>query len=423
MSMTAIRRAFEDRGHELPGTAQTHARRRRALDRFGELGLPGRRIEAWHYTDLSSFADKAFDFIAPLPDDAALDSAARLLALHPPVDAGTRIVFVDGHRIESLGDAKADPSIEILPLTLESAARADDSALSALNTAFLREGARVCVTGRALAPIELVFVGTGRGFAPQLKLAIELAAGAEATAIVSFIDVPGADEGWLNLVTDLTLGEDSALTLYRLQTHDAQLNHTAIHRASLSRRARLVAANVERGGKLVRNEFEIVLQGTEAEAHVFGLALTRDRQHCDTRIAIDHSAARTTSRQDYRAIVADASRSVFNGKVVVRQHAQHIDARQRNDNLLLSAKAEVDTKPELEIYADQVICSHGATVGELDEEQLFYLRTRGIDAESARGILTTAFADTILERIAHEGFRERARRAIDGALPRAIGIG
>jgi Fe-S cluster assembly protein SufD len=421
--MTAISRAFEEHGHELPGGPKTQAQRREALERFGALGLPGRRIEAWHYTDLSSFADKAFDFIAPPPDEPALDGAARLLASHPPIGAGTRIVFVDGHRIDSLGEAKSDPAVEILPLTPESVRPADDSALSALNAAFLREGVRLRIIGPATEPIELVFAGTGRGLAPQPRLAIELAAGAEATVIISFVDVDGAGEGWLNLVTDLTLAERSVLTLYRLQTHAAAQNHTALHRARLARAARLVAGSVERGGKLVRNEFEISLEGTEAEAHVFGLALTGERQHCDTRIAIDHRAAKTTSRQDYRAIVADSSRSVFNGKVIVQPQAQHIDARQRNDNLLLSAKAEVDTKPELEIYADQVVCSHGATVGELDEDQLFYLRARGIDAESARGILTAAFAGTILGRIVHEGFRRRAQRIVDDALPREIGIG
>jgi Fe-S cluster assembly protein SufD len=153
---------------------------------------------------------------------------------------------------------------------------------------------------------------------------------------------------------------------------------------------------------------------------VYGLALTRAKQHCDMRIDVDHQAPYTTSRQEYRAIADDASRSVFNGKVTVQPDAQHIDAQQRNDNLLLSAKAEIDTKPELEIYADQVICSHGATVGELSDEHLFYLRSRGIDGETARSILTTAFANTILDRISLENFRDQAQDAVTAHLPRRV---
>lgn len=422
MSTAAITREFESRGHELPGSAEHRALRRRALERFDELGLPGRRIETWHYTDLSAFGDKGFEFIAR-PDADSLDRAAGLLAAHEPIGEGSRVIYVDGHRIEALSNVMPDLTVEILPLTIEQGDAGGDTALAALNTAFLTEGARVRVDGRAPTPVELVFVGTGRGLAPQLRLSIELAAGAEATLILRFIDLPGAGEAWLNLVTDLTLGESSKLTLYRLQTHESEQNHTALHRARLAQGAKLAAGNIELGGKLVRNEFEIALEGSGAEARIFGLELTRESQHCDTRILIDHRAADTTSRQDFRAVVADSSRSVFNGKVIVREDAQHIDARQRSDNLLLSPKAEVDTKPELEIYADQVICSHGATVGELDEDQMFYLQARGIDAETARGILTTAFADTILERITHDRFRERARLEVDARLPRSVDIG
>lgn len=423
MNTAAITRAFEDRSSELPGSADQHALRRRALERFDNLGLPGRRIETWHYTDLSPFADRGFDFIVPPPDADAMARAERLLAARAPIDSGSRLVFVDGHRIESLSTIESDAGVELRPLPLEQAGFDGDSALTALNTAFLADGADLRVHGRIRKPIELVFIGTGRKLATQFRLSVALAAGAEATVLLGFVDVPDAGEGWLNLVADLTLAESSELTLHRLQTHGDSQDHTALHRVTLAREAKLAAGSIELGGRLARNEFEIALDGTSAEARLFGLELTRGKQHCDTRIEIDHRAESTTSRQDYRAIAADSSRSVFNGKVIVREQAQHIDARQRNDNLLLSRKAEVDTKPELEIYADQVICSHGATVGELDEEHLFYLRARGIDAETARGILTSAFAETILERFAHEGFRELAREEVDSRLPRSIDVG
>ena len=425
MNTAAITRAFEDRSRELPGSADQHALRRRALERFDKLGLPGRRIETWHYTDLSSFAERGFDFIVPPPDAHAIASAEWLLAARAPIDSGSRFVFVDGHWIESLAaiESDADSGVELRPLPLEQADFDGESALTALNTAFLTEGAELRVHGNIQKPIELLFIGTGRKFATQFRLSIALAAAAEATVLLGFVDIPGSGEGWLNLVTDLSLGESSELTLNRLQAHGDAQDHTSLHRVTLAREAKLTAGSIELGGRLIRNEFEIALEGPRAEAHLFGLELTRQKQHCDTRIEIDHRAESTTSRQDYRAIAADSSRSVFNGKVIVREQAQHIDARQRNDNLLLSRKAEIDTKPELEIYADQVICSHGATVGELDEEHLFYLRARGIDAETARGILTSAFAETILERFEHDGFRELARQEVDSRLPRAIEVG
>jgi Fe-S cluster assembly protein SufD len=199
--------------------------------------------------------------------------------------------------------------------------------------------------------------------------------------------------------------------------HGANQYATGLTRARLADGARLNAGSVELGGKLVRNEIEIRLEGLAAETEIAGLALTRGKQHCDARIAVDHRAPRTTSRQNYRAIADGESRSVFNGKVTVREGAQHIDARQRNDNLLLSAHAEVDTKPELEIYADQVACSHGATVGEISEDQLFYLRARGIGEKSARAILTSAFAAEILERLPFEYFRKRAQAAVLAWMP------
>jgi Fe-S cluster assembly protein SufD len=253
-------------------------------------------------------------------------------------------------------------------------------------------------------------------------LRFELAAQARASAEAYFCDLAEAGQSWLNLVTDIDQSEGSALDLYRLQAIGPERIFTCLTRARLAAGASFSSASVELGGKLVRNETEIELDGPAAEATVRGIALTRGRQHCDTRIAVDHRAAHTRSRQDYRAIAADHSRSIFNGKVTVQQDAQHIDARQRNDNLLLSATAEVDTKPELEIYADQVACSHGATVGELSEESLFYLRSRGIDAAAARGILTTAFADVILGQLEPDAFRERARAAVNRALPSRIGI-
>jgi Fe-S cluster assembly protein SufD len=305
--------------------------------------------------------------------------------------------------------------------TISKSADSADAALVALNTALVRDRTLIRATGRIEQPLEIICVAGRSGLAAQVRLRFELAAGARLTAVQRFVDLGTPGSGWLNQVIDAELGAGSELSLYRIQQFGAERTLTSLLRAELADRAQFRAAAVELGAGLSRNELQIALSGEAAVAEFRGLALTRARQHCDTRIDVDHRAPRTRSRQDYRAIAADRSRSVFNGKVTVREGAQHIDARQRNDNLLLTATAEIDTKPELEIYADQVVCSHGATVGELSEQHLFYLQSRGIAADAARAILTTAFADVILRDFGHDGVREQARAAVAAVLPHCLG--
>jgi Fe-S cluster assembly protein SufD len=420
MSTAAITAQFDEHVGLVPESAESQSIRRRALARFDQLGLPARRIETWHYTDLAPLGARGFRYRAPKPGKKHLERADELLSGLGLPDNRSRGVFVDGHFIESLTEIRDGDGFEAKTTGLPGDYGSNETALASLNTAFGNAAVTIRVNGTSPAPLELVFIGTGQKLAPQVRLRIELAAGAKATVIQQFIDLPDPDESWLNLVTDIDLKEDSELSLYRLQSHEPASYQTTLTRARLDTRARLNAGNVELGGKLVRNEFEIALAGQEADAKVFGLSLTRDRQHSDMRILADHRAAYTTSRQDYRAIATDSSKAIFNGKVIVQKDAQHIEARQRNDNLLLSSSAEIDTKPELEIYADQVVCSHGATVGELSEEHLFYLRARGIAEHTARGILTTAFANTIVERFELEDFRERVREAVHARLPRRI---
>ena len=424
--MTAqITEQFSARGALLPGTAELQAARGAALARFSELGLPGRASETWHYTDLAPLGRKGLDFIAPVPTATTLAAAEQALsALQLEPDA-PRCVFVDGYFIASLSLLNPTAGLTIETRTGQPTGSADntapaDSALVALNTAFAREAAMIRLASTQLVPVEFVFIGSGQGLAPQANLKIELERHAQASVVLQFLELPGAGEAWLNLVVDIEQEEGSQLTLYRLQEHGPDQFQTTLTRARLAAGASLVAGNIELGGKLVRNEYQIALAGDAAMANIYGLALTRDKQHCDMRIDVDHQAPHTTSRQEYRAIADDASRSIFNGKVSVREDAQHIDAQQRNDNLLLSSRAEIDTKPELEIYADQVICSHDATVGELSDEHLFYLQSRGIDKDSARGILTTAFANTVLERITLPSFRSRAQEAVNAHLPRRV---
>ena len=417
MNAPAAVRQFEERGALLPGTRAHAARRRAALARFEAQGLPGRRLETWRYTDLSPLSSKELDYVAAAPSAEVLALAAQAVA-RLALDAGaTQLVFVDGYFAEDLSSLKPEPGLEVSVLgTTPEALFADDvpgeSALAALNQAFARDGAAILAKAVLARPVAIVVIGSGRGQAQQLRFRLRLDRGARLAVVEHRLDLADAGEAWLNSVTEIDLADDSQLDLLRLQRHGTNLYSTDLARARLGAGAKLCAGSVEAGGRLIRRELEIQLEGPGASAEIHGLALTRGREHCDTRIAVDHRAPRTTSRQNHRSIADDASRSIFNGKVTVHEHAQHIDARQENHSLLLSARAEIDSKPELEIYADQVACSHGATVGELDDEALFYLRSRGIDKRTARGILTKAFAAVVLERFGNDESRARAHAIV-----------
>ena len=417
MTTPATVRQFEERGADLPGTRAHAARRRAALARFEAQGLPGRRLESWRYTDLSPLSSKDLDYVAATPPAEVLAVAAEAVARLALDSAAIRLVFVDGCFAEGLSSRDAEPGLDVSvlgtkPEALLAGELPDESALAALNRAFARDGAEILATRALTRPVAIVAIGSGRGLARQLRFRLRLERGARLAVVEHRIDLADAGEAWLNSVTDIDLADDSRLELERLQRHGTNQYSTDLKRVRLGANARFIAGSVEAGGRLVRHEFEILLSGRGAAVEINGLALTRGREHCDTRIAVDHRAPQTTSRQNYRSIADDASRSIFNGKVTVREHAQHIDARQENHSLLLSTRAEIDSKPELEIYADQVACSHGATVGELDDEALFYLRSRGIEDRAARAILTEAFAAVILDRFGSDDFRSRARAAV-----------
>jgi Fe-S cluster assembly protein SufD len=250
---------------------------------------------------------------------------------------------------------------------------------------------------------------------------IEVQERAQATLVQHFVDCAGAAPGWTNAVTQLALAAGSRLTLYRFQAHDEQRTHTSLLTAELAEQAELTVGYFDLGGRLVRNDVAIALQGAAARTDLSGVFLTGAGQHIDNHTTIRHAAGETVSRESFRGIVGEHGRGVFNGRVVVESGCQRIDAQQSSDNLLLGEHAEIDTKPELEIYANDVKCSHGSTVGELDDEQLFYLTTRGLSRGEARRLLTTAFAAVILERIGLDGLRNQATERVTARLDRLMG--
>ncbi len=291
--------------------------------------------------------------------------------------------------------------------------------LAALNTAFARDGLWIRVPAGAAVrtPIHLVLIGSARErIAAQPRIVIEAEPGSQATFVQHFLDCGAESRGWHNSVTQLKQAAGSRLSFYRIQRHARGVAHTSLLSAELGESAELSAGYFDLGGRLVRNDVAIVLRGARARTDLFGLLLAGVGQHIDDHTVIRHAAGETVSSENVRAIIGERGRGVFNGKVVVEPGCQRIDARQRNDNLLLGEHAEIDAKPELEIHANDVKCSHGSTVGELDAEQLFYLRARGLLPADARRLLTTAFATTVVEQIADVEIRSGALAHVTARL-------
>ena len=401
----------------LPGSAKTAALRAAALEAFSATGFPTRRNEQWRYTDLGPISRADLDFAPQPPAEGLIARVAAMLDEAGFDSAAPRLVFIDGGYCETLSQTGDAAGLSIASLASCGAtevparthAALEGHPLATLNAALVSDGAVIAVDDGAEAPepIELIFVAGGQSdLAAHPRIMIDLGRDAELTLIQHVLDLEAAS-GWFNVVAEIVQAPGSTLTLYRLQDHGKLRFHTALVRAELAEDAKLACGWFDLGGRLVRNDFDIRLAGSGAEADLYGIFLASSGQHTDNHIRMDHIAPRTRSGEAFRGIIGDRGHGVFNGKVVVHRDAQHIDARQSSDNLLLADNAEIDTKPELEIYADDVKCSHGATIGEIDEDQLFYLRARGLDEDEARNLLTFAFANTVLERVELPALRER----------------
>jgi Fe-S cluster assembly protein SufD len=397
------------------------ARRREGLLRFAEAGFPGRRDEAWKYTDLKLVARRSF----------AAGKAARLEA--PSIDGleGPALVFVNGRLSGSIGlpeSATVTPLARALaegqPACRQLLGQVADPArhrFAALATALFTDGVLLDLPENMVleAPIRLVFLAGG-GEAPALacpRVLVRAGANSSATIIEHYGAAPG--ESLSLAVTELALAPGARLVHYRLQEESAEAFHLGALAARLERDATLVSHNLSVGGRIARLDLDVMLAGPGARVEMNGLYVVRDRQHADSHTRVDHAVPHTVSDELYRGVLSGRGRAVFNGKAVVHPGAAGTDARQSNANLLLSPEAEVDTKPELEIYADDVKCAHGATTGQLDTAALFYLRSRGLDEHTAKSLLTFAFADTVLARMGLAAVRRHAEQLVVGRLPDA----
>jgi Fe-S cluster assembly protein SufD len=392
---------------------------------FEGLGFPTTDEEDWKYTNVAPVARAAF---MPAGATFELESAA----VEPFVSAEarrSRLVFVDGRFspelsslealprevvAEDLGAALAGEHAGVLWEHLGRLSGEGSDAFSALNTAF-HGGAflRVPAGVEVASPVQLLFLATpsasGAAVFPRVLVVAERDSRLD---IIETYAAVGEAEYFTDAVVEVFVGEGARVTHYKVQGEGARAFHVASTRAELSRGGAYDLTTVTLGARLSRHEIEVTLGGEGAECRVDGLYIVGTGQHTDTHSLIDHRRPNCTSRQNYKGILDGSSRAVFNGRVYVHEGAHQTDAEQSNKNLLLSSEARVDTKPQLEIYNDDVKCAHGATVGQLEEEELFYLLSRGLHPDLARNLLTYGFAEEIVGNIKHESIRAQLDEAI-----------
>lgn len=402
--------------------------RQGAVEQFATSGLPHARLENWKYTDVKALAKR--DFSLPKKIDAAELVAEKSLGVQ-----GLRLVFVDGLFSPEQSDLGELPKgVNVLPLAdnanaaktvLGQVAAANFSGFTALNLASWQDGVLIDLANNAVLeqPVYLQFVSTAQENAVLIQPRILIKAGVHAQATV-IEHYSGAEEAasFSNVVTEVDLADGAQITHYKLQQESAKQYHIASLHVQQQRDSRFTSHNICLGGKLARQDIQVELNAEGAEVYLDGLYLGNNRQHLDNHTLVNHNAPHTNSNEDYKGILNDRSRGVFNGRAVVHKNAQKIEAHQSNANLLLSDKAEIDTKPELEIYADDVKCSHGSTTGQLDESALFALRSRGIDEAMARGLLTLAFANEVIDRIEIPEVHDQIEEAVAGRLPEKFNL-
>jgi Fe-S cluster assembly protein SufD len=433
MSTTAIDTELLERAvGKLPGDLLMPLRKE-ALSRFAETGFPTTRHEDWRYTNLAPAIELSNLWLreaAPAAVDERLSDAVRQFAadLAAKIDAHWIVLAngaVDRDSLARLGDQELS-GLGAVSIAGGKAVRpmAGDEPMTRFNTALLRDVLHITVGAEwgLDKPVGVLMIDdTGSGAAlSQARVILEVAPNARAE-FIEYHASTGADPHFANVVTELHLAGNSAVDYVRVQDRDPAHYQVGRMMASLGCDSRLRHAAFDLGGALVRNDISIDIAHPGASVELYGLYLASGRQHIDNHTRVDHRVGPATSSEEYRGILGDRARCVFNGKAIVHKGADGTDARQANHNLLLSDKAEIDTKPELEIYADDVKCSHGATVGQLDKKALFYLRSRGLDREEAARILTRAFAAVIVARAPVQNARSHIEALIDEQLQVIVG--
>ncbi|MSQ06250.1 MAG: Fe-S cluster assembly protein SufD [Dehalococcoidia bacterium] len=412
-----------------------HELRRQAWSRFQQLGFPTARRgnEKWKYTNVAPIASAAFSHPAALPSGAQ-PTAGRVKQLGPSAPGWTNLVFVDGHYspalstqpgqapgivVDNLSKATVSSPQLVQPHLARQAGFEDDGFI-ALNTAFLQDGAFIHVADNRTAPamINLLFVTT-EGPTPKVtfpRVLVVAGKGSQVSLVETYVS-PAKSRYFINTVTEIVVGDGANVEHCRLLLESPEAFHVGNTRVYQGQDSTFTSAGFFRGAALARNDFQVLLDGTGANCTVNGLYLTTDSQHVDHLIGIDHAKPHGTSRLLYKGILDGKSKAVFGGTVMVRKDAQKTDARQTDKNLLLSPDAEVDSKPSLLIFADDVKCAHGATAGHIDANTVFYMQSRGLDLATASRMLIHAFAREVIDTVQAEPLRDYLDGLFSQAMP------
>ncbi|MBI4536364.1 MAG: Fe-S cluster assembly protein SufD [candidate division NC10 bacterium] len=419
---------------ERAGTATSAAwlmpLRRAAMDRFAAVGFPTTRDEDWRFTNVSPIAQTEFRAAPTAP--APLPAEAIAPFLFPGLE-GVRLVFVDGRFAPHLSSTGAAAGLvvrslaealtaerSVLQLHLGRYAEPQHDPFCALNTAFLEDGAYVSISAGTLLedPIHLLYVSTAAG-APTMAHPRNLILTGENCQAAILEDYVSLGEGvhFTNSVTELVVGDNGVVSHYHLERENRQAFHISRLRSEQARSSTLTSHSVLLGGALVRRNMHPILAGEGGECLINGLFMPRGRQHMDNFMRVEHASPHCDSRQVFKGILDGQAHGVFHGRIIVHKDAQKTDAKQTNMNLLLSEEAQIDSKPQLEIYADDVKCTHGATIGQINEDAVFYLRSRGLSAAVARALLLFAFAGESLKRMKVAPVRRRLEQLVSEWLP------
>jgi Fe-S cluster assembly protein SufD len=415
---TALAREFAQAQARLPGGQVIADQRAAAFDLFVRDGLPNRRVEDWKYTDLRALMREARPLAEP-PDAAAKATAKAAGRWLGDIEC-RRLVFVDGAFVAELSDiagleaglrigslAEAlDNSDAVLSTHLGKLAAPDNAAV-ALNTALMGDGAviRVGANSTIERPLHLLFVASGKPNADFVRSLVIVERGARVMLIESYEGAADVDYQ-VNAALELFVADEAHVDHVKIVGDGSAALHVSTLAVAIGAKARFNAFNFVTGGALVRNQLFVNFDGEHTVANIRGATLIKGRQHADTTLVAQHDAPGCQSREVFKSVVDDEAHGVFQGRIIVRPGAQQTDAKMMTRALLLSERAEADNKPELEIFADDVQCGHGATAGALDDELKFYLMARGIPAAEAEALLIQAFLGEAVEGIEHAGLRE-----------------
>ncbi len=425
--VSAFERFTSNGGGNVPGwLAET---RRDAMSKFVEAGFPTTRQEAWRFTDLAPILRQPF----ALPAGPAPEVTAEFVAAHR-VDPDIPVAVVVNGRFDAALSQLDGLTPKLVVTSLEDAIRSHASVVerhltryvrdaenpfASLSNAFVADGTFIYVPRDVQAgTVQVLCIAAPRRSDPMLlhpRALVVVEAGAVASVIETYVSA-GSGLSWTNAVTELAVADNAQLAAYRVQDEAVSAFHTAGTWSHQRRDSRLTTVVFTFGGSLTRHNLVGVMDGDGAECTINGLSVLAGRQHVDYHTALDHASPHCRSWEYFNGIFDERSRGVFNGRIIVRPGAQKTDAKQTNNNLLLSPTARADSQPQLEIYADDVKCTHGATLGPIDQAHLFYLQSRGLSLADARMLLTYGFASEILNTVDHAVLRERLDRHVQSRL-------